>query len=72
MSFAGLGHANELMSALFAALAVAGGVTISNCYRRYRHQEFQRFLNDMDANLPSDFDVHLVMDNTRWARCRPG
>ena len=42
---------------------VAGGVTISSCYRRHRHQEFLRFLNDVEANLPRGFDVHLVMDN---------
>jgi transposase len=51
------------VTSLFAALDVAGGVTISNCYRRHRHQEFLRFLNDIDANLPAGFDVHLVMDN---------
>jgi transposase len=48
---------------LFAALDVASGVTISNYYRRHRHQEFLRFLKDIDANLPTGFDVHLVMDN---------
>ena len=51
------------VTSLFAALDVASGVTISNCYRRHRHQEFLRFLNDIDANLPSRFEVHLVMDN---------
>lgn len=51
------------VTSLFAALDVASGVTISNCYRRHRHQEFLRFLNDIDANLPRRFDVHLVMDN---------
>ena len=51
------------VTSLFAAMDVASGVTISNCYRRHRHQEFLRFLNDIDANLPSGFDVHLVMDN---------
>jgi hypothetical protein len=48
---------------LFAALDVASGVTISDCYRRHRHQEFLRFLNDIDDYLPSRFEVHLVMDN---------
>jgi transposase len=42
---------------------VASGVTISSCYRGHRHQEFLRFLNEIDANLPGSFDVHLVMDN---------
>ena len=51
------------VTSLFAALDVASGVTISNCYRRHRHQEFLRFLNDIDANLPRGLDVHLVMDN---------
>jgi transposase len=51
------------VTSLFAALDVASGVTISSCYRRHRHQEFLRFLNDIDANLPGVFDVHLVMDN---------
>jgi len=51
------------VTSLFAALDVASGVTISNCYRRHRHQEFLRFLNDIEANLPRGFAVHLVMDN---------
>jgi transposase len=51
------------VTSLFAAMDVATGVTISSCYRRHRHQEFLRFLNDIDTNLPRGFDVHLVMDN---------
>jgi transposase len=51
------------VTSLFAAMDVASGMTISNCYRRHRHQEFLRFLNDVDANLPRGLDVHLVMDN---------
>jgi hypothetical protein len=51
------------ITSLFAAMDVASGVTISNCYRRHRHQEFLRFLNEIDANLPAGMDVHLVMDN---------
>ena len=42
---------------------VASGVTISSGYRRHRHQEFLRFLQDVEANLPRGFDVRLVMDN---------
>ncbi len=51
------------VTSLFAALDVASGVTISSCYRRHRHQEFLRFLREIDENLPAGFDVHLVMDN---------
>jgi len=68
------------VTSLFAALDLASGVTISSCYRRHRHQEFLRFLNEIDANLPSGFEVHLVMDNygthkvakvQRWLARRP-
>lgn len=51
------------VTSLFAAMDVASGVTISTCYRRHRHQEFLRFLNEVDENLPTGLDVHLVMDN---------
>src|SRR6266404_6277228 len=37
------------VTSLFAAMDVASGVTISSCYRRHRHQEFLRFLNDSDT-----------------------
>jgi transposase len=51
------------VTSLFAALDVASGITIGSCYRRHRHQEFLRFLNDIDTAFPTGFDVHLVMDN---------
>ena len=51
------------VTSLFAAMDVASGVTISTCYRRHRHQEFLRFLDQIEANLPRGFEVHLVMDN---------
>jgi transposase len=51
------------VTSLFAAMDVASGVTIGSCYRRHRHQEFLRFLNDIELNLPGGFDVHLIMDN---------
>lgn len=51
------------VTSLFAALDVASGVTISSCYRRHRHQEFLKFLNEIETNLPGGFEVHLVMDN---------
>src|SRR5262249_61962422 len=48
---------------LFAAMEVVQGVTMSTGYRRHRHQELLRFLNDVEDNLPAGLDVHLVMDN---------
>ena len=40
------------VTSLFAALDVASGVPISSCYRRHRHQEFLRFLEEIEASLP--------------------
>lgn len=32
-------------------------------HRRHRSQEFLKFLQAIDANVPADLDIHLVMDN---------
>lgn len=37
----------------FAALDVATGKVIGKCHRRHRHQEFVRFLADIDAAVPA-------------------
>ena len=50
-------------TSLFAALNVATGKVIGQCHRRHRHQEFLKFLNQVDAELPPDGQVHLIMDN---------
>jgi transposase len=50
-------------TSLFAALDVATGKVIGQCHRRHRHQEFLRFLERVDAQLPPDRDVHVIMDN---------
>lgn len=51
------------VTSLFAALNVETGETISACHRRHRHQEFLRFLARIDASVPADTEIHLVMDN---------
>ena len=43
--------------------AVATGRVIGHCYPRHRASEFRRFLDQIEANVPPDPDVHLVMDN---------
>ncbi len=48
---------------LFAALAVATGTVLTQCKPRHRHQEFLAFLRHIDANVPADLDVHLIVDN---------
>ena len=51
------------VTSLFAALDTKTGETISACHRRHRHQEFLKFLAKIDATIPADTDVHIVMDN---------
>ena len=48
---------------LFAALDIATGQILAQCKKRHRHQEFLRFLKHIDANVPEDLDIHLVVDN---------
>ena len=48
---------------LFAALDVATGKVITKTHRRHRAKEFRGFLERIDAEVPQDLDVHLVMDN---------
>jgi transposase len=48
---------------LFAALELAQGKVIGQCYARHRHQEFLKFLKRLDAEFPVEMKLHLVMDN---------
>jgi transposase len=48
---------------LFAAIAVAEGKVIAECMPRHRHQEWLKFLRKIDAETPSDLDLHLIVDN---------
>ena len=48
---------------LFAALDIATGKVIGRLHRRHRSSEFLKFLRIIDANVPSNLDIHLVMDN---------
>ena len=48
---------------LFAALDIATGEVIGELHRRHRSNEFLQFLRTIEANVPSELDVHLVMDN---------
>ena len=48
---------------LFAALNVLDGSVIGRNMQRHRHQEFIRFLNTIEAQLPKDKAVHVILDN---------
>jgi transposase len=48
---------------LFAALNMLDGKVIGDCFPRHRHQEFIRFLQQVDGQTPADLDLHLIVDN---------
>jgi transposase len=50
-------------TSLFAAFDISSGSVIAQHYRRHRHQEFLRFLKLIDAAVPKELDLHLVLDN---------
>lgn len=67
-------------TSLFAALDIATGTVIGKCHRQHRHQEFLHFLAQIDREVPSHLDIHLVLDNYgthkapkvhRWFARRP-
>lgn len=68
------------ITSLFAALNIATGEVIGKCHRKHRHQEFLKFLQTIESQVPAGMDVHLVMDNygthktpavKRWLLKRP-
>src|SRR5271156_841325 len=48
---------------LFAALDVLDGTVIGRNMQRHRHQEFIRFLNAIEAEVPVGKIVHVILDN---------
>jgi len=50
-------------TSLFAALDVKTGKVVGETHRRHRSREFRQFLDRLDASVPADLDVHVVMDN---------
>jgi transposase len=50
-------------STLFPALDISTGELTGELHRRHRSSEFLQFLRTIEANVPSQLDVYLVMDN---------
>ena len=48
---------------LFAALNVLDGSVVGQCMQRHRHQEFIRFLNQIERDVPAGKLIHVVLDN---------
>ena len=67
-------------TSLFAALDAKTGVVIGQLHQRHRSIEFRKFLDTLDAAVPADLGVHLIVDNygthktaliRRWLAKRP-
>lgn len=67
-------------SSLYAALDLATGKVIGSLHSRHRAVEFGKFLRKIDAEVPDDLEVHLVLDNAsthktpaikRWLAAHP-
>jgi transposase len=65
---------------LFAAFAVLAGSVIGHCMQRHRHQEFIRFLNAIERQVPAGKVIHVILDTyatpkhpkvLRWLRRHP-
>ena len=48
-------------TSLFAALDVKAGTVIGKCVPRHRAAEFRRFLETVEARVPANLDVHVMM-----------
>ena len=48
---------------LFAALDVATGEVVTQCKPCHRHQEFLAFLREIEKSVPTELDLHLIVDN---------
>jgi len=48
---------------LFAALDAKAGTVIGEFHRRHRTAEFKSFLETIDAAVPSELELHLILDN---------
>ena len=50
-------------TSLFAALDARTGQVIGQVHRRHRAIEFRKFLETIDAAVPAELGVHLILDN---------
>jgi transposase len=56
-------YARHGTTSLFAALDARTGKVIGQTQHRHRSEEFRKFLDTIEANVPSELDVHLILDN---------
>jgi transposase len=67
-------------TSLFAALDVLEGKVTGRCMAHHRHQEFIRFLDTIEAQVPKRKAIHAIVDNyathkhpkvRQWLACHP-
>jgi transposase len=67
-------------SSLYAALDITSGQVIGALHARHRAIEFKQFLQRIDREVPTELDVHVVLDNSsthktpaiqRWLAAHP-
>jgi len=51
------------IASITADTNVKAGTVIGTCMPRHRAQEFRKFLDEVERNVPVGLDVHVVMDN---------
>jgi transposase len=56
-------YARHGTTSLFAALDAKSGELIGQTQRRHRSVEFRTFLDTIEENVPSELNVHLILDN---------
>src|SRR4051812_12187992 len=68
-------------SSLYAALDISTGQVIGALHSRHRAIEFRQFLQILDPEVPSELDVHVILDNSsthktpairKWLTAHPG
>jgi transposase len=58
------------VTTLFAALDVKAGTIVGKCMPRHRAQEFRKFLDEVERNVPANLDIHVIMDNASSHKTR--
>ena len=50
-------------TSLFAALHTRTGKVIGQTQHRHRSEEFRKFLDTIEENVPAELDIHMILDN---------
>ena len=59
-----------LIAAVTTETHVKPGCVIGKCMPRHRAQEFRKFLDEVEHNVPTGLEVHVVMDNASSHKTR--